>query len=110
MGDMDSMHMKMMPIEDGDPLIYMATTDSSWSKGRVSAILPSGHVIQQFGDADDATADEGPRLKYPHALAISPRCSKVVVPELSKRIAQFTRGNSTQSLPSFTANLIHGQH
>jgi len=72
-----------------DPLVYMATTDSAWAKGRITVMLPSGQVLQQFGDADDKT-EAGKRLTNPHSVAVAPGCRSVVVPELSKRIARFT--------------------
>merc|ERR1711939_760180 len=83
------MHNGQLAVKHGDPLIYMATTSSGWKKGRVSVALSSGHVIQQFGDADDKT-EAGERLKDPHAIAVSPGCKSVVVPELSARIAHFS--------------------
>ena len=72
-----------------DPLVYMATTDSAWAKGRITVMLPSGQVLQQFGDADDKT-EAGKRLTNPHSVAVAPGCRSVIVPELSKRIACFT--------------------
>jgi peptidylamidoglycolate lyase len=88
--DLGLMKDASLQMGKGDPLIFTATTDQSWSKGRITTMLPSTQVLQTFGDGDDKT-EAIPRLSSVHAVAVAPGCTSVVVPQLNPgRIARFT--------------------